>query len=124
MLKSVLAGVLCSVGGWLTTGAYCQNEIVIEQQPIHAQSLSGRVHIVGSPEGVKGVLVEECTRDWKAAKRSTYTDDDGHFSFPGARRNRLYYLRVSLTAFKTVLIKVTIDASGTKQLSVALEYKT
>jgi len=104
--------------------AFCQNEVVVREKPLKAQSLSGRVQLGDSPEGVKGVLVEDCTDDWKVVKTSTYTDDNGHFNFPNASRKQVHYLRLSFHGAHTLQIKVKIDHSQRKELSLALAFST
>src|SRR4051812_15448328 len=64
---------------------WCQNAIEI-QGPLRAQRLSGRVQLGDSPEGVPGVLVERCSRDWKTVKDSIHTDANGRFDFPNASK--------------------------------------
>jgi hypothetical protein len=74
-----------------------------------AQTLAGIVR-TGWPEAaVTGVLVEECTSDWKVVKFSTKTDETGHFSLQGHAAKGPHYLRLSGYGFNTTLIKVKIS---------------
>jgi hypothetical protein len=107
-----------------TSNAACQNEIIVDQRPMIVQSLSGQVQLGDSRDGVKGVLVEDCASDWKVVKTSTHTDDNGHFNLPNASRKQMHYLRLSLLGAHTLLVKVKVDRSGQKELSLILAFST
>ena len=125
MLKQIaLFGFALSLALLIVVGTFAQNEVIEREKTLKAQSLSGRVQLGDSPEGVKGVLVEECTKDWKTVKASTHTDENGHFSLPRASKNGIHYLRLSLHAANTLLIKVKIDRSGQNELSLVLSFRT
>jgi hypothetical protein len=125
MLKqTALFGLAFGLTLLIVAGASAQNEVIEREKPLKAQSLSGRVQLGDSPEGVKGVLVEECTKDWKTVKASTHTDEDGHFSFPNASRKRTHYLRLSFHGANTLLVKVKLDRSGQQELSLVLSFST
>lgn len=49
----------------ISSSTFAQNELVVRDKPMKARNLGGRVQIGISPEGVKGVLVEDCSKDWK-----------------------------------------------------------
>ena len=102
----------------------CQNEIIEIQEPFEAQALAGQVRVGEDPNGVKGVLAERCTSDWKSVLESTYTDEKEHFNFPKASRRKLHYLRLSFRGAHTLRVKVKITRSGTKKLSLTLEFAT
>lgn len=89
-----------------------------------SRTLSGTVQLGDSPEGVKGVLFEWCTTDWKTVKASTRTDEKGRFSFTKASRKELHYLRFSFPGVHTLQVKVKIIRSGPKELTVRLEFAT
>ena len=125
MIRQIaLFGFFFSFSLVMVPAAICQNEVIKKEKPRKVQSLSGRVQLGDSPEGVKGVLVEDCTPDWKAVKFLTYTDENGHFSFPDASKKQMHYLRLSFHGAHTLLIKVKIDPSGHKELSVVLFFST
>jgi len=125
MLKKIaLLGLFSTFSLLMAANAVCQNEVIEREKPLKAQSLSGRVQLGDSPEGVKGVLVEECTNDWKLVKTSTHTDDNGYFNFPNASRKQMHFLRFSFHGAHTLLIKVRIDRSGQKELSIVLSFST
>ena len=108
----------------IASNAYCQNEIIVRENPMKAQSLSGRVQLGRSPEGVKGVLVEDCTNKWSTVKAWTYTDGNGHFSFANVSPKKIHYLRLSFHGAHTLLIKVKICGSAQKELLLVLNFKT
>lgn len=122
--KIALFGLFFGFSLLMAPTALCQNEVIQREKPMKVQSLSGRVQLGDSPEGVKGVLVEDCTPDWKAVKSSTYTDEHGHFNFPDASEKQMHYLRLSLHGAHTLLIKVKIDRSGQKDLRLVLSFST
>lgn len=122
--KIALFGLFFSFLLLVASTALCQNEVIQREKTMRVQSLSGRVQLGDSPEGVKGVLVEDCTPDWKAVKTSTYTDANGHFNFPDASAKRIHYLRLSFHGAHTLLIKVKIDRSGQKRLHLVLSFST
>lgn len=101
-----------------------QNSLVEIDKPTKAQNLAGRVQLGKSPEGVKGVLVEDCSRDRKTVKFSTHTDKDGRFRFPDASARGIHYLRLSFNGANTLLIKVKLDPSGQAELSLVLSFST
>lgn len=104
--------------------AFCQTEIIVREKPLESRALGGKVQLGDSPEGVKGVLVEWCSPDWKTVKTSTRTDEKGRFSFPKASEKELHYLRFSLPGAHTLQVKVKIVRSGRKELTVRLEFAT
>lgn len=108
----------------IALAAFAQNEIIEIEKPLKAQSLSGLVQLGPSPEGVPGVLVEECTKGWKAIKASIHTDGDGHFVLPPGTKSGVHYLRLSFRGAKTLLIKVKLDASAPKELALILSVAT
>lgn len=116
--------VFLSLSLFVATAAQCQNEVIEREEAIRVQSLSGRVRLGDSPEGVKGVLVEYCTRDWKVVTASTLTDEIGRFSFPNVSKKQLHYLRLSFHGAHTLLIKVRIDPLGGKELVLVLSFST
>jgi hypothetical protein len=122
--KITLFGLFFSLSLVMAQTSLCQSEVIQREKPMKVQSLSGRVRLGDSPEGVKGVLVEDCTPDWKAVKISTYTDENGYFSFPNASKKQMHYLRLSFHGAHTLLIKVRIDRSGHKELSLVLSFST
>jgi hypothetical protein len=93
--------------------------------PFKAQTLAGIVR-AGWPEAaVTGVLVEECTSDWKIVKFSTKTDGAGHFSLPGPAAKGPHYLRLSGYGFNPTLIKVKISGSAhDKELTLTVYVAT
>src|ERR1700719_987399 len=97
MLKQmVLFGILLSLALASLSGVFGQNEVIVREKPIRARSLTGRVQLGDSEDGVQGVLVEDCTRNWKVVKASRHTDANGRFDFANASRKATHYLRLSL----------------------------
>lgn len=122
--KTVLFGCIIGLTLLVAVAGFGQNEVIVREKPLKARTLSGRVQLGDSPEGVKGVLVEECTSNWKIVKAATRTDENGHFNLPSASKNGIHYLRLSLHGANTLLIKVKIDRSGQKELSLVLSFST
>ncbi len=104
--------------------AFSQTEIIVREKPLESRTLAGTVQLGDSPEGVKGVLVEWCSPDWKTVKTSTRTDEKGRFSFGKASMKELHYLRFSFPGTHTLQVKITITRSGPKELTVRLEFAT
>ena len=117
-------GLVFTLALIIAANGRCQTEMIERIKSMKAQNLSGRVQLGDSPEGVKGVLVEECTSDWKTVKASTYTDENGHFQLPSSSEKLLHYLRFSLRGAHTVLIRVKIDRSGPRELMLVLAFMT
>jgi hypothetical protein len=93
--------------------------------PFRAQTLAGFVRVGSTEVAAGGVLVEECTGDWKVVKSSTKTDEAGHFSLSDKSRKGLHYLRLSGYGFNPTLIKVIISGSARdKELTLQIEVAT
>lgn len=122
--RTVIVMILGVLGLLVASDIFSQNQIISIDEPLKAQRLSGRVQLGDHPSPVRGVLVELCTKDWKAVKTSTHTDENGHFEFPRASKRELHYLRFSLYGAHTLLVKVKIDRSGPKELSISLTFAT
>jgi len=98
---------------------------IVEAKIKLTQNLSGIARPMALSEpGVKGVLVEDCSSDWKRVISSTHTDEKGHFDFPDANREKLHYLRFSMDGINTSLIKAKISKTGDKELSIILNIAT
>jgi hypothetical protein len=92
---------------------------IVEAKIKLTQNLSGIARPMALSEpGVKGVLVEDCSSDWKRVISSTHTD------FPDANREKLHYLRFSMDGINTSLIKAKISKTGDKELSIILNIAT
>jgi hypothetical protein len=53
------------------------------QMPVHTRNLSGTVSSDDAGmDGIAGVDVKECTRDWKNCQTLAHTDENGRFSCP------------------------------------------
>jgi hypothetical protein len=100
-----------------------QNTIEVHEKPLASQVLAGTVRVGQGGEGAKGVRVEQCTRNWKAVKSSTTTNENGRFEFPGVGEGT-YYLRFSAPGLTTTLIKVRICKSAPKEMSVTIPFAT
>jgi len=122
-LKSILI-VLADFIFLLSAVSFSQNEIIQISEPFKVKSLSGKVSLGRSPEGVKGVLVESCSRDWKTVITSTHTNENGYFIFPNASANKIYFLRLSLSGAHTLMIKAKVSKSADKELALVLEFAT
>jgi hypothetical protein len=104
--------------------AASQNEVTEADETFKARNLSGQVQLGDSSEGVKGVLVEDCTPHWKAVKASTHTDNMGRFNFPHASRARVHYLRLSFRGAHTLLIRVKLESTAPQELLLKLSFAT
>ncbi len=120
----VLSRFVVGIGLLLSVTCLGQNEVIVREKPLRAQTLAGRVQLGDSPDGVKGVLVEDCTSDCKIVKASTRTYENGHFNLSRAPNKRMHYLRLSHHGAETLLIKVKIDRSGQKELALVLSFAT
>jgi len=90
-----------------------------------AQNLAGRIHIESpEDEGMKGVLVEDCTAEWKQVLATTSTDEHGYFRFPGRSKSGMHYLRFSGFNLKTQKMRVKITPKGREELSIILRNAT
>lgn len=89
---------------------------ILHEKPFKAQSLSGVVRL-GPPPGVvaDGVLVEECSSDWKTVMASTRTDGNGHFSLANSKSKGLHYLRLSGHDLQRTCVKVRISKLAHKK---------
>jgi hypothetical protein len=126
MTKRIVAlAMLCATSALLLSSTgICQ--FTEEENGVRkTQTLAGVVRIDGSDsDGIKGVLVEDCSSDWKRVIASTETDESGHFSLPNAQKAGLHYLRFSMYAVRTRLVKARIVKKGPKELSVGLNNAT
>jgi len=84
-----------------------------------AGSLAGVVTAWNTRDGLPGVLVEECTHDWKQTIGSTRTDETGHFKSKSDGNNSIHYLRMSKDTFNPLQVRVKI-VKGKRDLWLAL----
>ncbi len=127
MLRRIGLRVLSVVGTLFHSAfvVHCQNAEIVETRIRTTQTLSGTVRPMDPKEmGLEGVLVEDCSPDWKQVVASTRTDGNGHFSFPNANKKNVHYLRFSMPGINTSLIKAKITPSGDKELSIVLNIVT
>jgi hypothetical protein len=125
MIKQILrVGLVLNLALLGVSAGLCQNEVIVRETPMKAQTLSGRVQLGDSPDGVKGVLVEDCDSDWNRVLASMQTDEKGHFNFPNASKDKTHYLRLSFHGAHTLQIKVEIQRSGPKELTLILSFST
>jgi len=97
----------------------------VEERIRTTQTLSGTVRPGDVTEkGLKDVLVEDCSPDWKMVIASTHTDENGHFNLLGADKKKLHYLRFSKYGINTSLIKARIGTRGDRDLSIILNVAT
>lgn len=115
----VLAGVLL-----FSMSAFGQTEIIVLEEPLESQYLSGVVQVGDAPEGAKGVLVELCSTEWKSVKASKRTDKNGRFKFRNPARDDIQYLRLSFPGAHTLQVKVRITKVGPKKLALRLDFST
>jgi hypothetical protein len=118
---AILLGIALLFGS--SAQAY-SNELVIYKKVFQAQALSGSVLVwTGLEPGaeVPGVLVEECSSDWKSVEASTKTDQLGHFALPFPAVKRIYHLRLSGYGFNTTLVTVRVrPGAKDKELSLRI----
>ncbi len=113
--------LVCVLGASLfCTSAYCQNAVMVQQEVLISQALSGHVQLGAVRSGLRNVLIEVCDAEWKKSIASTTTDIDGAFSFPALKSKKTYHLRLSMPGANTLLVKVKIKSSGPKELSLSL----
>ena len=112
--------LLCVLVLSLSPPSNGQSAVIVLQEALTSQRLSGRVQLGTLPSGVKNVLVEVCDSDWKKSTASTSTDVDGAFSFPALKSKKTYHLRLSMPGANTLLVKVKIKPSGAKELILSL----
>jgi hypothetical protein len=106
---------------------FCSQGVALVQyaEPFEARTLAGTVFASSSVVAGKGVLIEECTPDWKVVKASTKTDEAGHFSLSGLASKGLHYLRLSGYGFNTTLVKARISSGARdKELSLRIAVGT
>jgi hypothetical protein len=100
-----------------------QYQIVEIEKVQLATSLAAVVtDIMGSP--MPGVLVEECSSDWKQSLRSTKTDAKGGFTLAPVKGRDVYYLQLSMNGFDPLRVRVKIDPKRGKNLRLKLEIAT
>jgi len=110
-------------GGMLVAALLACTSAASSQELIRdkAQSLAGTTHMeMPQLGGAKGVLVEDCTPDWRNVRAYTTTDEHGYFRFPGHPKQGLHYLRFSGYGVKIQLVKVRIGQQGPRLLSIIL----
>jgi hypothetical protein len=73
----------------------------------------------GSP--IPGVLVEECSSDWKESFRSTKTDTAGGFTFVPVKGRSVYYLQLRMNGFNPLRVPVKLNSKHGKNLQLTLE---
>jgi len=76
----------------------------------------------GSP--IPGVLVEECSSDWKQSLRSIKTDATGGFTFASVKGRDVYYLQLRMNGFNLLRVRVKIDPKRGKNLRLKLQVAT
>jgi hypothetical protein len=102
---------------------HAQYQIVEIEKVQLATSLAAVVtDIMGSP--MPGVLVEECSSDWKQSLRSTKTDAKGGFTLAPVKGRDVYYLQLSMNGFDPLRVRVKIDPKRGKNLRLKLEIAT
>ncbi|MGB8030965.1 MAG: hypothetical protein WCF30_15035 [Terracidiphilus sp.] len=123
IMMLALAGL---VGLGSGTPGFSQGVAVVQfAKPFKAQTLAGFVRLGSTEVAAGGVLVEECTGDWKVVKSSTKTDEVGHFSLPGTSSKGLHYLRLSGNGFDPTLIKVIVSKTAhDKELALKITVAT
>jgi hypothetical protein len=120
-MKQRLILLVCVFGiSLLCASAYCQNAVVIQQEVLTSETLSGHVQLGAVPSGLRNVLIEVCDAQWKKSIASTTTDSDGVFSFPAFKSKGTYHLRLSMPGANTLLVTVKIKRSAPKELSLSL----
>jgi hypothetical protein len=125
VMKLIRILIICGFGlALLCTSTYCQNAVVVQEEVLNSQTLSGHVQLGTVPSGLKNVLVEVCDAEWKKSIASTSTDIDGAFSFPAFKSKKMYYLRLSMPGANILLVKVRLKSSAPKDLSLRLTFAT
>jgi Carboxypeptidase regulatory-like domain len=110
----VLALVLSLLGGVET--------IVIANVQVSGDL--GGVVVDPSGEPIPEVQVLETTPDGKTTLRSTFTDDNGKWSFPPVTAKKLYYLRFAMKNFDPVELRLRLSPKKGKPLVVKLPLST
>lgn len=96
--------------------------VVLYEEPIRAKCLCGQIQLPESSEPAEGVLVEQCSPDWKRVYASTYTDSDGAFQLPKSHLKKMNYLRISRSLFRTICLKVKVSADEKERLLINLQF--
>jgi hypothetical protein len=103
---------------------HAQGVSIIEYEKVQlARSLAAVVHDpTGSPN--PGVLVEECSSDWKESLRSTKTDSAGGFTFVPVKGRSVYYLQLRMNGLNPLRVRVKLDSKHGKNLQLTVEVAT
>jgi hypothetical protein len=106
MPKIAIWFALIAVSLGIGRAAFAQGYALITiERPFQAQNLGG---VVIDPTGtpVEGVTVKECDASFTSVLASTWTDKEGHFVFPKAKRGSTHYLSLSKDGFNPMHIAV------------------
>ena len=100
---------------------HAQGVSTIEYEKVQvARSLAAVVvDPTGSP--IPGVLVEECSSDWKESLRSTKTDTAGSFTLAPVKGRSVYYLQLRMNGFNPLRVPVKLNPKHGKNLQLTLE---
>ena len=120
MNSSTFVFALClAAGSAFASGAAPQSSTTQIDAPVRSVSLSGIV-VDAARRGIRGVLIEECQRDWKQCSRFGRTDKNGRFVSAG-RRTGEHLLQFSSEGFETLEIRVILNPYVMHSLEVSLE---
>ncbi len=107
----------------LVSGAVAGVETVEMQKVQVVRSVSG---VVNDPAGVpiEGAVVAELVGDGGRVVRTVQTDENGYFSLPPERNQRIYLIRISRNGFNPLIVHVKTTRWTKKTLKLRLEIGT
>jgi hypothetical protein len=101
-----------------------QYQVIVQEKVELSHSLSGFVAVQGHPSPIQGVTVAVCSPDWTKTLASTTTNATGHFSFPALQSPGLYHLRLSLSGFDPLEVRVKVSPETKHNLHLSLTVAT
>ena len=105
-------------------GSANATERVVQKEISVSRELAGHVLVRGSEEPANGVTVELCSPDWKGVLASTKTDEKGHFSLEKPETGKLFNIRVSAPGMDIYELRVRIEKSADKELTIRISVAT
>jgi hypothetical protein len=115
----ILLGITLAI---MSMNSLAFQHVLVIEKPIRAKCLCGQIQLSGSSEGADGVLIEQCTPDWKNVLASAYADKNGFFHFPKTYLKNMHYLRISCYLYRTTCIKVKISPKEKEKILLNLDF--
>jgi hypothetical protein len=121
-------------GRWVLLGTLCvflspsgvrgQGYATIELAGVQRARVLGAVVRDASGAPVEGMLVEECTPDWKTLLRSTKTDANGKFAFPRDTGGPVHYFQFTGSGFDPFRVRMKMDRMFGKTVALRMKLAT